>query len=76
MFDNGLEVSFTTDDWKYVKAEVEKQLNNARDAIEQKACTPEDTMFYKGRIALSKELLKLPEIALLVLRSSPTQLKR
>lgn len=76
MFDNGLEVSFTTDDWKYVKAEVEKQLQNARDKIEQKETTPDDTAFYKGRIALAKEILKLPEIALLVLRSSPTKAKR
>lgn len=71
MFDNGLEVSFTTDDWKFVKAKLEDSLKKATEAIIQRNCTPEDTLIYRGRIELAKELLKLPETALLVLRSAP-----
>lgn len=54
-------VSFTTNDWKFVVTELEKHLLNARAQLENKTTNPEDTAFYRGRVALAKELLKLPE---------------
>lgn len=57
-----LRVSYTTDDWKYVKLIVEGYLKNAREMIEQKSTGPEDTAFYRGRITLAKDILKLPEL--------------
>lgn len=55
-------VGFSSADWKYVVATLNKQLSNARDALENKSTSFEDTAFYRGRIALAKELLKLPEL--------------
>ena len=55
-------VSFQSEDWKFVKAELEKQVSNGRDILENKLTTPEDTAFYRGRVALAKEILKLPEL--------------
>lgn len=52
---------FKSDDWHYVKRELEKKLENARSIIEQKQTSPEDTAYYRGMIALTKELLKMPD---------------
>lgn len=52
---------FKSEDWWYIKRELEKKLDNARSIIEQKQTTPEDTAYYRGMIALTKELLKLPD---------------
>ncbi len=57
-------VGFSSADWKYVVETLNKQLSNARDALENKSTSFEDTAFYRGRIALAKELLKLPELPL------------
>lgn len=54
-------ISLSSDDWKFVMAELEKHLKAAREKLEQKDTTPEDTAFYRGRVALAKELIKLPE---------------
>ncbi len=54
-------ISFKSDEWKLVVEELDKHLNNARSILENKETTPEDTAFYRGRIALAKELLRLPE---------------
>lgn len=61
-------VTFRTEDWKYVVAVVEKALRNSRDALEQKSTTPEDTAFHRGKVALAKEILKLPELPQLPIR--------
>lgn len=60
MFDK---VGFTSEDWKFVTSMLERQLSNARDMLENKTTSPEDTAFYRGRVALAKEILKLPETA-------------
>lgn len=73
---NDLRVSFTTDDWKYVVSEIEKQLKNAREAIEQKSCTPEDTAHYRGRIALAKEILAYPLTVKMILEGGSQKTTR
>ncbi len=60
MFDN--DVTFRSQDWLFVAKKLAEQLVNARDILEKKDTSPEDTAFYRGRVALAKELLKLPEI--------------
>ena len=55
-------VTFQSEDWKYLVSQLTTHLQNARDALENKVTNAEDTVFYRGRIALAKELLKLPEI--------------
>ncbi len=55
-------VTFGSADWKYIKQKLDEQLKNARDILENKQTTPDDTAFYRGRVSLAKELLHLPEI--------------
>lgn len=76
MFDSELKVGFSTDDWKYVKDQLEKKLKSAREGLEQPDCTPEATLIFRGRIALAKEILKLPDTVLLTLQSAPTKTTR
>lgn len=61
-----MSVGYTSDDWYYIKSQLEKQLSNARDMLENKSTNPEDTAFYRGRVALAKEILNLPEIGKLL----------
>lgn len=47
--------------WRAVKAWAEARLSASRAANEARGLDPQKTEFERGRIALAKELLRLPE---------------
>lgn len=75
MFPN-TEVSFTSEDWKYIKDFIETAQRNATDKVTQLDCSETDSLIYRGRIALCKEILKLPALALMKLPAHPANTPR
>lgn len=56
-----LEIDFDSDAWKVIKAYAEKQLNSQRLTNDSSANDALATAAIRGRIAVWKELLGLPE---------------
>jgi hypothetical protein len=53
-------LNFNSDDWKFVKEQLESHLANQRDLIENPAKTYREVLEARGKIQILKTLLNLP----------------
>lgn len=54
-------VNFRSEDWIYVKSEIERLLQNQRDVLENPAKTYKEKLLANGQVLVLKTLLQLPQ---------------